>query len=248
MKRVILLIGFLLISSHLKAQFYIGGDFGAISYDISDEYIAPHHYENITASILNPALFYLGETNLFFARFGKKVTRLDLARDEGYLATNYLEIENYELEIEYFHKLIEFSSAFDGFLGIAHNGHFTYINRIFRSPAFGNETESHEMGAIAFSVNGLFRYQQGGNSIHYKVGVNVFSIGSRPEVQRNNIDLRVFSWDEYARVHQSLAGYLKISDRFLLKPEYQLKYYTFKEPERFKMLKQSFLVGVFVRL
>ncbi len=248
MKRVILLIGFILTSFNLNAQFHIGGDFGAISYDLSDEYIGPHQYENLTASILNLSLFYLGESNLFFARFGKKVTRLDLAEDEGYQATNFLEIDNYELDVEYFRKMVSLSTTLNGFLGIAHNGHFSYYNRIFRSPFYGNENESHEMGALAFSVNGLMQYQLGENLIHYKAGVNVFNIGSRPDGQGNVIDLRVFSWGEYVRIHHSLVGYVKLSERFLLKPEYRLRYYSFKEPDRFKMLKQSFFIGVFIRI
>lgn len=248
MKRLLLLLMFFVSSFKLNAQFHIGGDFGAISYDLSDEYIGPHQYDDLTSSFFNPSLFYLGESNLFFARFGKKVTRLDLAEDEGYQATNFLEIENYELSAEYFRKVVSFTPKLDGFIGISQSGHFTFYNREFRSAFYGSDTKSHEMGAVVLTLNTLLDYQTAENSFHYKAGVSVLSMGSRPESRSNDIELRLFSWSEYVQIQQSLTGYLKISDRFLLKPEYQLRYYTFKDPQRFKMLRQSFFVGVFIRI
>lgn len=242
---ILIIIGF---SIPAHAQFYVGDDFGALSYDISDQFIGSYRYEKIIASFLNPTIFYLNENHFFFARFGKKITEADIVVDGDYQASNMLEIVNYELDIEYFRKVLSISNELSGFVGIAQNGHFSYHNRVFRSSFYSNETESHEMGGISLSVNSLLKYEKQQTIVQYKVGVGMFAIGSRPRVNNTNIELRRYTFNEYFRIHQSVQAFIKVSDRFLLKPEYQFRYYTFKDPERFKMLKQSFLIGLYIRL
>lgn len=248
MKQIILVLIFLSSSISLQAQLYIGNDIERINYHISDEYIGSHTYEKVTIGGINPTAFFLSRNHIAFVRFTKKVAQADLVQSDNYQGANYLDIQNFELDIEYFRRVTSFSKNLDGFIGLVYNGHFTYLERTFWTQFYNNEKSSHEMAAVSFSVNALLKYQREEHTFHYKAGVGFINFGSRPDENWNNLNLELMPIGNYFRIHHSLIAFLKISDRFLLKPEYRLRYYTFKEPERLKLLKQGLFLGAYVRL
>ena len=248
MKKCLLFIFCLIVFQKVEAQFYVGNEVGLIGYDIQDEFINNYRYEVTTASFFTPSLLYRNSRSFFQVRFNTKSATAEIADVDDFQAKSVMKFQNYILEFEYFHKIIAFNSYLDAYAGISHNGHFTYINRTFNTRYYNSESETHEMGALVFSVNGMLEFTRGKNRALYKAGIGFLNYGSRPDYQSGNIDMRFFSFGEYIRLHNSLSCQVELSDRMFLKPEYLLTYYTFKNPERMKMLKQSFMLGIYLQL
>lgn len=235
----------------LHAQVYIGWDVGTVSYDIRDEYVSRNRYEGVVPSWQNVVLYYSGEKNILNARFGRNSTDLDIIKgSDYYFASNYVEGQNFELDVEYLRKVKGWNSNTELFLGIAHNGHFTYYKRYIESRYVNDIQNSHEMGMLNFSALGMFQYHFRKGSIQYKAGVSLYNYGSRPVEPRygGDFNYRGMWWNDYFQLQNSLVGLFPLNDSFVLKAEYRLRYYTFRDPQRFKMLKQSFLIGIGVKL
>lgn len=241
----------LLWGNPLHAQLYIGWDVGAVSFDIRDEYVSRNRYEDITPSWQNATLYYSSEKNILNARFGRQSADMEPGKNaDSFFSSNYMEAQNFELDIEYLRRIKSWDSKLDLFLGVAHNGHFTYYKRFIESRYVNDIQNSHEMGMLNFSAIGMFQYHFKKNRIRYKAGVSLYNYGSRPVEPRygGDFNYRGMWMNDYFQLQNSLVGLFPLNDNFVLKAEYRLRYYTFQDPQQFKMLKQSFLIGLGVQL
>ncbi len=235
----------------LRAQFYIGWDMGGISIDLRDEYLSRNRYEGITPGLLNAVLSYSNEKNILNARFGKQSTDLKLSNNaDYYFNSNYMEINNFELDVEYLRKVKGWDSNLNLFLGIAHNGHFSYYKRYIESRYVNDAQNSHEMGMLNFSAIGMLQYHHKYGTLQFKSGISIYNYGSRPVEPRygGDFNYRGMWMNDYFQLQNSLVGIIPLNDQFQFKAEYRLRYYTFQDPQQLKMLKQSFLIGLGVKL
>ncbi len=228
----------------VHAQLFIGNEIGFDSYDVRDDLVSPFRFENIESSLINLHVFYESRRSKISVSFRKNDIRLERLEENE---SNFMEGQNYELNIEYLRKVYEINDRLSVFIGPAHNGHFSYFDHVFRTPFVNSEQSTHEMTAANLSINGLVEYQVKKAKFQYKFGTGVLSYGTRPENDATSGDF-YFGWQNYFSIQNSVNGLIPISKRFFFKPEFRLKYYTYSNPEQFKLLKQSFLMGVYIRL
>jgi hypothetical protein len=249
MKKGIILIGFLLLSFQVNAQFFIGNDLGATRFDISDKLVSEYKYNDLAPGYFNPGIIWFGKRSILSASYLKTTSRANLDLLNDYRSTNILEYENYEMNIEYLHKIFTVVPRLDLYIGGAYNGHFTYHKRILRNYFIRDELRSHEMGMLSFSVKALAQYKIGDYNFHYKAGTGLVNVGSRPRYSGvNDFEYNWYFPGDFFRFDQSISVHIFLSDNFIFKPQYHLRYYTFEEPERFKMLKQSITIGIYLSL
>ncbi len=243
---------FMLILSckHVNAQWWFGNDFGLASYDVKDEWLGPVRYEKTVWNSFNTAFYYVGESAFFTVRYGQRNTELESGNNTERYEFDRMYLQNYALDVEYLRKLAQLPFQIDGFIGVGNNAHFTYMDQSFRQAgtSVGGGQESHEMSIANISILGLLQRPWKKHIFQYKLGIAALGYGTRPENFGNEFNFKFFGFGEYVQFQNSVTGFIRLSEFFVIKPEYRLRYTRYSDPLPLQFLQQSFYVGLYVKI
>lgn len=252
MKGVLLFISFMLTSalSPVMAQWHIGYDISLVRYDVKDELLSLNRFQNTSLTFLNLRAERKTGNSLWNIRIGKSDSRLSVADQNRSNGNSYLSSEHYELQLGYHHKMWEPGEKLTFYGGLIYFGHFTYYNHIFESALFQGSGDAHEMAALNLILDGIVEYRLKNILVQYSAGFSLFNYGSRPVSldKGNDYHLSFMTASDYVLLNQEIGLQFKISGRLYLRPVYNLRYFTYSSPERLKILKQSYRLGLKYRL
>lgn len=238
--------------SLVQAQIYIGYDVGISSHTLSDGYFGENYYENISPSFFNLTLQFFSDKRVLSLGLSSSDIEMSPALNQiNYHSTDNVKSSEYKINLKYLGKDRNLTNQLALFLGGSINGRYFSSFREIDSDFSNLETNSREIKNINLSLNSLLEYKLDRFSINYNVGIsflNFFFKTNKHNQYEEDSEFKVAGFSEYIEWNNSVSGKIELSERFILKSEFLIRYVKFTDGDQIKMLDQAILIGGLVRL
>lgn len=210
--------------------------------DMREQVLSPTRFSGNTQSLLHARVSYFGEKRFFELVYNQSANSID--------AQESIHIYDYQLSVKYLMSVVRLPYEINLYGGLANNLHFSYYNYSINSHFATGFYRSHEMSLFTPMITAMLAKKAGKSMLRYELGWGFLSYGSRPEALSTSVSFN-YDWfgpTHFSEVSSRFGAELYLSPRFWLITQYHLQYYRYDDPKQLKFLKQSFSIGLEVKI
>lgn len=240
-----IVIGLVLVFSSIKplyAQWKTGIHASTQMLDIREQVLSPTRFSGNTQSLLHARVSYFSEKRFFELVYNQSANSIDEQES--------MDVYDYQISIKYLMSVTRLPYDVNLYGGLTNNLHFSYNNYSINSHFATGFYRSHEMSLFTPMLTTMLAKKAGKSVLRYELGWGFLSYGSRPEALSSSVSFN-YDWfgpTHFSEVSSRLGAEFYLSPRFWLITQYHLQYYRYDVPKQLKFLKQSFSIGLEVKI
>ncbi len=236
--------------THIFAQVFISYESGFSKITYQNQKLSKNYYTAYSPSLINTDLFYHGKKSYFRFNFSHQYYEsLSPEIKEINYFENSINLENYQIIIEYLVRTERFSNGVNIYLGYQLRGLFSEFEQSFDSEFNNSDVNFSESVYADLSLLGRLSYDFRDYSMHYSLGFGLLRYFEESDIENyNEYNFYGLGFSSYNSFQSSLGFMFWLTQRIALKPQYIVNFDNTDHRRVTKRLIQSVLIGGVLKL